>query len=506
LSKGGDDAEYIVRAHSLITDFAYPTFQGPLYPFVLSVFVWIFGISLPLLKFLSVLFAVGQFYFIFKTYHKNIIPGAIFYTAFFLTATNAYVLYYASQTYSEALFMLIQSILVYYFIRNFIEGFDEGVGLNNNYKKYLITGLLIFLAGMTRSVGYAGLGAIVLYLLIQRQWRSAGFISLSLGFFYGLFDILKRLIWNFSESQFKLQADQLLLKDPYYPEKGTEDLAGFAMRFIDNSQIYLSKYFFIYIGFRPDITNINTTLTIFVFILFGLALFWAFKKNKTILFTGIYVGVMFAVTFFMLQTRWDSSRLVVTYFPFVMVFIFSGLYYLLTFKQFKDFQFIYILFIIIVLMVSLNRTGDKVIEQIPVIKHNLQGDKYYGLTPDWINYIQMAEWVGNNIPPDAVVASRKPSIDRIYGNRKFLGIYRVPNENPDSLLANLKKNNVKYVMVGSLRKYEQKKTEFVINTIHRYLYFIQTKYPNAIRQIHQIGNDEASFLFEIQYPDTLKMY
>jgi hypothetical protein len=68
---------------------------------------------------------------------------------------------------------------------------------------------------------------------------------------------------------------------------------------------------------------------------------------------------------------------------------------------------------------------------------------------------------------------------------------------PDDLLQQLYKNNVHYVVLANLRKYEQQKTEYTINTVRRYLFYIQRKYPFKIRQIKSIGNDEEAYLFEI---------
>jgi hypothetical protein len=58
VSLSGDDSEYILRAYNFIHG-EFPTFQGSLYPIVLSPFIALFGISLPLLKMLSALFLLN---------------------------------------------------------------------------------------------------------------------------------------------------------------------------------------------------------------------------------------------------------------------------------------------------------------------------------------------------------------------------------------------------------------------------------------------------------------
>jgi len=111
----------------------------------------------------------------------------------------------------------------------------------------------------------------------------------------------------------------------------------------------------------------------------------------------------------------------------------------------------------------------------------------------------MSKWAAKNVPDNVMIASRKPNISFIYTKRRFWGIYKVPqNTHPDSLLQNLYDRNVKFVIMASLRKYEAQKTRETINTIHRYLYFIQQKYPDKIRMVKQIGADEPAYLFEIK--------
>jgi len=130
---------------------------------------------------------------------------------------------------------------------------------------------------------------------------------------------------------------------------------------------------------------------------------------------------------------------------------------------------------------------------------SLAGNKFYGMTPDWINYIKMSQWAAKNTPDSVMIACRKPSIAFVYAKREFYGIYRITTEDPDELLQNLKDNNVRYIIMGSLRKYPNQKTQYTINTVQRYLYYIQQKYPEKIKHIQTIGADEPAYLFEITY-------
>ena len=72
---------------------------------------------------------------------------------------------------------------------------------------------------------------------------------------------------------------------------------------------------------------------------------------------------------------------------------------------------------------------------------------------------------------------------------------------PDSLIQTLKKNKVNYAIVASLRAVPQMNTGNVINTMQRYFYFVEQKYPGILKLVHQIGNEneEPAWLYQINY-------
>jgi len=69
---------------------------------------------------------------------------------------------------------------------------------------------------------------------------------------------------------------------------------------------------------------------------------------------------------------------------------------------------------------------------------------------------------------------------------------------PDYIYQLLKKSNVKYALLASLRLNPTQYTGSIITTIHRYMYFIQLKYPEAFKEIHKIGTEEPCTLVEIK--------
>lgn len=595
---GGDDSAYILRAYDFVHGFIYPGYQGPMYPFLLSPFILLFGIKLPLLKFLSLISLVISIVFLYKAFNKRI-PGFILSSTLLLISINYFVLYFASQTYSEAFFMMLQSIFFWYFASRILDRDPEKWLL----PQYIMLGFLLFLMTITKSIAIAAVVAVVGFYIVHRRWKDLLFTSATFISFYGAFEILKRLIWGSNSLQFASQGSGLLYKDFYNPSQGKEDFAGFIQRFIDNSNLYFSKHLYKFLGFRDEFaTEINPFLTILTYAILIAALIYCFRKNKLLFFIGVYVVSICSMEFVVLQKHWDQWRLIIIVYPFILMLIFSALYFLFKQPKLKALQFLIPIGAVFIFFSSFSVTNSHIKLQRPILERNLKGDLLYGLTPDWVNYIQMSIWAAKNIPLDQKIASRKPDISFVYSGRKYLGITKVPAvlidtfinrikpdssvfmavrfkklteskqmlaemlsnkiyavvsgefsfgdkeidnsnvvciyrlskpefeiwskkikdeniyfetklepwlkdllekktdfviTNPDELLDNLRKNQIKYILLGSLRLNPYENTGNIINTIHRYLYFIQLKYPNAFKEINKIGTDEVASLVEV---------
>ncbi len=507
VSVGGDDSEYILRADNFIKDFKYPSFQGPLYPMVLSIFVWIFGINLPVLKILSAIFLTAHLYFVFSAF-KDKIPASILIGTIILISINSFLLFYGSQTYSEAFFLMAQMLFFIYFFKHFIE-----IKPLNDIKKeilnYFLLGIIILGLGLIKSLGFTVLFVVIVFFAIEKRWKSIGYSIAGFGVSFGIWQTIKYLLWHDSKAQFSDQAISLLQKHPYDATQGTETFLGFIQRLIDNSNIYLSRQLFEIFGLRPEIIEINNSVgappilplvTLFVYAIFIVGIIGNLKKNKYLLFTGIYLFMMMGITFIILQTLWESNRLIISIFPFMTMFLLTGSYSSLKTKKLSLLQFIFPIIVIVLFFSTMNTSVSKIKEHQKIFKAHLRGNITAGMTPDWVNFINMSKWAAENIPQDKIIASRKPSISFIYTGRRFFGIFKVESTDPDTLLNNLHEHHVEYVIMASLRKVEAQKTEYIINTIQRYLGYIQQKYPDKIRFVHQIGanEDEPAYLFKIE--------
>src|SRR3990172_5386827 len=72
---------------------------------------------------------------------------------------------------------------------------------------------------------------------------------------------------------------------------------------------------------------------------------------------------------------------------------------------------------------------------------------------------------------------------------------------PDSLINTLRRNKVDFALIASLRANPSANTGNIINTIQRYLYFVEQKYPGILVLVHQIGTEieEPAWLYRIDY-------
>lgn len=436
----GDDSTYVVRAWELIHNFTFPGFQGPVYPLTLVPVVALFGISAIPLKGLSMIFLAGFIWFTYKAFRGRI-PAILLAAIIVLVSLNFYFHYFASQTNSENLFLLILSLLLFVFFRYFIDPHTERPFRKHLLLLLLLAGLAILL-GLTRPVGFAAAGVVMLYFLLHRQWKDLGFFLLFTIAVFLLFQGLKFVIWGSSEVHLTGQASALLSKNYYDPGAGAEDLAGFAKRLVINSNVYLSIYFYILIGIRPIGVEQNAVwmLTVLTYLLLFASILMTWKKNKYLLFTGISSAIFLIGSFIILQTYWGQPRLLFPYMPHLLLSLLATIYYLLDINALKKFQFVFLILISLLVLFSLATS----------IKSTGLNREHRGIgpvfTPDWQHYIQISQWAEENLPKEAVVACRKPSISFINTHgRSFHGIMQVAVSSSGPFFERWKNNLPVYV-------------------------------------------------------------
>lgn len=525
MSEAHDDSLYIEAGYRYVHEFPnyYYTSNAPLYPMFLALLTLIFGTNLICFKLFSILFyALGAVIY-YKAIDKKV-PTVIKFFVFTFICINYLILYFASQTFSESFYMLIQAIFFYYFSKYNFSDNPIGTDLKKDWKKWMMLGFLMMVLTLAKNILIFGIIAIVLFYLIKKEWKKAAFSLVSFGIFKMLYEAIKSLVWGKSAIQYQSQVSILFNKDPYDASQGQEDLAGFIGRFTDNISIYLGKRVYQIIGFYNDkflykktiiqdgqmVEGPNKTIYFFLaFIVLALAfygIYRAFKSKKDIVFfMALFAGTICFGTFFVLQSRWDQPRFVMVHMASILLCVFYGLYMLFGKSNFN--QGIYVLIIGVFVTSFLVSTGRRAFPNIKVVSKNLKGDIYYGYTPDWKNYLQLSAFCKDSLPESSLVAARKAPMSFVYARGKhFYPIYSViakdpqtNQSNPDSALAIFKRNHVTHLLIASLRIDPEKNTGDVINTLHNIAAPIARTYPDKLVLVKQIGDIEPAFLYEIKY-------
>lgn len=593
VSLTGDDSFYIIRASEFISSFKYPAFQGPLFPMVLSIVVALFGISLTPLKIFSLLSMLGAIYLTYTTF-RNRIPSTVLVIVIALSSINGYLLYYASQAYSEAFYILMQILMVLVFFRLFIDK-EKALNFKDDLKRHLFLALILLALTLTRSIGYSAVIAVAGYFIFKAQWKNLLQFIVAFSLVFIAFQGLKYALWGEGGLQFSNQGSSLLNKDYYSPQDGKEDIPGLIKRFFDNSHLYLSKHFLYMMGFRTYVPTMPV-MKLFTYVLYALAilgLWLSSRKNKYLFFTGLMAGAFLLVTFVVLQAKWDQGRLIIPAYSFMLMLVVAAIYYGFQHKSLKFFQFILPLIAVVSFLQTFGASATQIKEA------RKESGRYGGLSPDWKHYLQASEWAAENLPDDAVIACRKPSISFVYGNgRNFFGIMQLPSFDkdrffedwkqnpdtyvaysydqfegkqlppdlirilkknilaqyfaankvffvdklsdslrlsvinkmnslgisattspdslsilrgkddkattliyPDSLLLNLHSNKVSFVLTANLRRNSLVKNGQIINTVERYMAFIEDKYPGIMTKVVQIGADEnePAAIMKVEY-------
>ena len=439
ISTGGDDSSYIEMANGFLQGRSFPTWHGPLYCIFLSLPMLIFGVNVIWLKLFSFMFIIAHMVLFYYTFKKLVSPS-ILTLVMLIVSVNSSILYFASQTYSEAMYMFLQSLIVFLFIHFYLAAKDvQKPAIKEQSIQYLMLGFFVFLASLTRNIGIISLFVMVFMLIADRKFLSSLMLTASYLVFFVPYKLYKYLFWHTEIAKGSRPFHEILLKNFYNPAAGYEDFSGMVVRFVENARLYLSKHFMIGIGLH-DATSTDKSwlVTVIVIILFLISLYYAYKRNKAMLFVALNLGGSMAATFIALQQSWDQMRMVIIYIPMLLLFLAWGIQQLAGKKGYGFLNLLLPFLLMLIFFKTFGLSADKMKANRKILSKNISGNLYYGFTPDWQNFLRMSEWVSKNIPDTALVASRKPSMSFIYSKGKdFYGMYRFPTETPEKLLGEL---------------------------------------------------------------------
>ncbi|HEY0740296.1 MAG TPA: hypothetical protein VGD40_02505 [Chryseosolibacter sp.] len=470
LHVGGDDSDYIVASADFLNGTAFPDWHGSLYPIFLSPFIAWFGVEVLLLKIVSVIISVAGLVVLYRALEKRFSRQVIYFTLA-INCFSYYGIIYAGTTYSEPLFIFIQALIV-------MSLFDiiSNDSCQVTTKLYML-GLLCFLLSLTRNVGWGAWPAIACFFILKKKWKHSLLFSLTYMCLHLLWWQYKRIAWNSLQVGIEGQLQRIAYKNFYNPNDGSESIGGFFMRFIENSQLYLSKHLAALLGLRPLlIETTSATLTVMFYLLFVAALITHYRKNDFVLSLLIYIAVLLGGTFVSQQTHWDQVRLILVYLAPISIVIASCLDSLSRKNAPVSYPGKAIL---ISLPVCVFVRTASVPHRIPDTIANLRGDPFRGYSEEWTNYANISLWAGQKIAADKKILCRKAGFSTVYGKRKFVGISNFVFTVPDSADHFLSTRNITYVILDNLS----------MPTVHRLLAWYLQKYPFGLKLIRSSGNN-----------------
>jgi hypothetical protein len=425
INEMGDDTAYIERAYQFLHHGVFPSFQAPLYPMFLSLFVWISGINIIVLKGVSLIFLMLSILFLFLAFRKHIDPAVNIFMVF-MTAFSGHLLFFGSSTFSETFYMGIQSLAVFVFVKYYVS--NPPITVRQQIVSALWMGFLVFLTSITRTIGVIMLPAIVIILLSFKQWKDAAFNVISFMFYYIVFAIIKKLFFGVPfVGKNGGQASMLMQKNPYNPADGMEDLAGYITRLFENANLYISQYFYRFFHLRETASQPLIWLTVITVIILLATLWKAYQnKDKITTFLALYSAFFMGASFIILQTFWKQDRLLFPVFPLVLFLLIYAFVKYLDWKKKPIFAIIGLIFMASLIFISFGDIAKKSQDR-KAQKAYFKGDRVYTYSADWKNYLLMSQWAADNMPDDAMIAARKSSMSNIFsGKFKFHAIYQVP--------------------------------------------------------------------------------
>ena len=492
LTAAADDASYIIRGKEFFSLGAWPGEQGPLYCVLLGVVILIAGMNLTLLKLLSLVGIIGFVYYFWKFFVHHVSPGVLL-TTLVILLLSPIIMPYASINYSETVFMLISIGCVIWFFKFFDLLGQSDFKIKIHSKTLLILISLIVALYLTRTVGIFIIGSLSLFLIFHKKYQAA--VALILGSIAGICAIMviRYVFWDIAPFS-NGQASMFLAKNAYDASKGNESLMGFVTRFHQNSIQYLSRHFFRMLGFLPfDNETKNVYGYGMIYILSATLLIYIFKRNKYLFFSGLYGLSMCVITFVILHVFWNQDRLIIPFFPFVLLFLFGSLLQLFKDKWPALRPVVYVLMLLLPL-ISLNRYTRSV--NIKSIQEGLLGNRLYNYTTEWKNYIEAIQYIGKSEPKTTFAATRKAELAQIYsGGRNFYGINQAAEaNNVDEFLKKLKDAGVNTFILDQC-----------LGTFSGIYNTVEARYPGTFKSYKQFGGkDRPTHLCKINYPPSIK--
>jgi len=390
-----------------------------------------------------------------------------------LTLTNSLVVDYGHQVMSEVPFLLFSLLALFCLERSM-----KRAAIIDNY--WLMAGFAFMMwAYYIRSMGVVLVGAVIIYVAQQRQFRKALALALSA--------VVVALPWtlrNRAVGSGAVYLKQLILQNPYYPERGIVGFADYVERLSYNVLTYAARdipaalwpYFQPTIPFHawdPQNIEILSPLSLVVITLSAYAVALSVTRGLHLLLLNyliLSVGIL-------IVWPWTSDRFLIPIVPLMTLF---------TLRVVTDVARRVgtrlgqgassgVIAVAVIGLLAMNASGLDGVAAAAKTNYPANFRQYYAA----------GQWIKENTSRTAVVCGRKPFWMHVVSGRKCVPyVFKEPPE----VLASLEENGVDYVVVGQLSR-----------TTFKHLVPTVVAYPERFEQVWS-RPDPKSWVFGFRRP------
>lgn len=455
LALSGDNTEFMTLARSLVQGkgLSYISLPEPKpatkypfgFPLMLAPFEWLAPGNWAAMNWMVVLLLAAStpvFYQLAQD-HLGRLPALL---AALWCATIPALLDYGHQVMSEVPYLLF-SLLALWMIERSLKQPD----LRHNY--WLMGGFACMMwAYYLRGVGLVLVVAIFLYMLLSRRFHQAAIL--------GGGAVLVALPWSLRNSALGDEGSyfkQLVMVNPYYPERGALDLAGLVARVTENTGMYLANIvpdMFLPFGETPGTILNLASLALLVTAVWA-AVICIRQKRHLLLLT---YGALYLSTVLVWPEQWAADRFLVPIAPVLVFFVVRVAMELSQWLERRGFGpagrvgLGWALALVLLFNLNALRRLDQA------------GEADY--RPAWRNYYEAGQWLKASTPAGAVICCRKDYWLYIVADRPCM-VY--PFKEPEAVIANMEEQGVDYVVVDQLVQEGYSSTpKFLIPAIEKY--------------------------------------
>jgi hypothetical protein len=413
ISHHGDNATYYLLGESIASGNGYTNVYSPKatnathfppgYPAIIAGSIKLFGPGISGVKLLNYAFLFGSIILLFFIIKKATADIRLSFVVAMLCIFNPHLLEYATIMMSEIafLFFLMLGVLFLQRVNPSIKWRDP------NFWLFLLCLVSLY---YIRSIGIAILTAACCYFLFSREWKMLLATVISILSLTVPWSLRVRTVGggNYMKTLFE--------NNSFRPEFGTMDLTQWPARVMQNAGRYITKEIPVTIFPKQVDYNIDSTpiewltgVLIVSAIIYGL---FKIKSLRNIL--GWYcLGTM---SLLMLWPQvWLGPRFIIPIIPIFLLGFSKAIIEIASWVgkrlaaksyslQLQTVSFAP-LFLLLFSYPQLEKLSEKAKEG-PSIGHQ--------------RYYEMAEWAKNNLPEDAVVACRKPTLFYLFSQRKVV--------------------------------------------------------------------------------------